>query len=123
MLLAAVAVAMGARRYASRHIDAVALMKCMGASQRFVLSMSIIELSLLALAAVAAGAAARAIAAQIGLAWLLRGPDPHRAAAARRWRRLPIALVTVLCHADRVRAAAAAAAEEHAPGARAAQDR
>ena len=49
VLLAAVAVAMGARRYASRHLDAVALMKCMGASQRFVLSISIIELTLLAL--------------------------------------------------------------------------
>jgi putative ABC transport system permease protein len=31
VLLAAVAVAMGARRYAARHIDTVALMKCMGA--------------------------------------------------------------------------------------------
>ena len=45
VLLAAVAVAMGARRYASRHIDAVALMKCMGAAQGFVLSISIIELA------------------------------------------------------------------------------
>jgi putative ABC transport system permease protein len=43
-----------------RHIDTVALMKCMGASQGFVLAMSVIELTLLALAAVAAGAAARA---------------------------------------------------------------
>ena len=51
MLLAAVAVAMGARRYAARHLDTVALMKCMGASQRFVLSISVIELTLLALAA------------------------------------------------------------------------
>jgi len=44
-LLAAVAVAMGARRYATRHIDTVALMKCMGASQAFVLAISIIELT------------------------------------------------------------------------------
>jgi putative ABC transport system permease protein len=55
VLLAAVAVVMGARRYASRHIDAVALMKCMGAAQGFVLSISIIELALLALFAVAVG--------------------------------------------------------------------
>src|SRR5258708_3422972 len=48
VLLAAVAVAMGARRYAARHIDTVALMKCMGASQGFVLAISIIELTLLA---------------------------------------------------------------------------
>src|SRR5260370_7264037 len=55
VLLAAVAVAMGARRYATRHIDTVALMKCMGASQGFVLSISLIELTLLAGSAVSAG--------------------------------------------------------------------
>ena len=55
VLLAAVAVAMGARRYAARHIDGVALMKCMGASQGFVLAISVIELTLLALSAVAVG--------------------------------------------------------------------
>ncbi len=71
VLLAAVAVAMGARRYASRHIDAVALMKCMGASQRFVLAISVIELTMLALLAVAAGAL-MGYGAQWGLAWLLR---------------------------------------------------
>src|ERR1700691_926568 len=56
VLLSAVAVAMGARRYAARHIDTVALMKCMGASQVFVLAISIIELTLLAVFAVAIGA-------------------------------------------------------------------
>jgi putative ABC transport system permease protein len=71
VLLAAVAVAMGARRYAARHIDTVALMKCMGASQRFVLAISIFELTSLALAAVAAGALL-GYWAQSGLAWLLR---------------------------------------------------
>ena len=71
VLLAAVAVAMGARRYAARHLDAVALMKCMGASQRFVLTISVVELTLLALAAVAAGAS-MGYFAQSGLAWLLR---------------------------------------------------
>jgi putative ABC transport system permease protein len=71
VLLAAVAVAMGARRYASRHIDTIALMKCMGASQSFVLAISLIELTLLALSAVAVGAALGYFA-QWGLAWLLR---------------------------------------------------
>jgi putative ABC transport system permease protein len=71
VLLAAVAVAMGARRYASRHIDSVALMKCMGASQRFVLAISLIELTLLALSAVAAGALLGYLA-QLGLGRLLR---------------------------------------------------
>ncbi len=71
VLLAAVAVAMGARRYATRHIDTVALMKCMGASQGFVLAISVIELSLLAVFAVAIGALMGYLA-QAGLAWLLR---------------------------------------------------
>ncbi|MGP0055750.1 MAG: ABC transporter permease, partial [Steroidobacteraceae bacterium] len=94
VLLAAVAVAMGARRYASRNIDAVALMKCMGASQRFVLSISIIELTLLALSAVAAGATL-GYAAQLGIARLLRDlirTDLPGASPAP----VAIALVTVL---------------------------
>src|ERR1700733_10138150 len=93
VLLAAVAVAMGARRYASRHIDAVALMKCMGASQRFVLAISVIELTLLALFAVAAGALL-GYGAQWGLAWLLRDliriPLPPASLAP-----IAVALVTV----------------------------
>jgi putative ABC transport system permease protein len=94
VLLAAVAVAMGARRYASRNVDTVALMKCMGASQRFVLSISIIELTLLALSAVAAGAML-GYAAQLGLARLLRDlirTDLPGASLAP----VAIALVTVL---------------------------
>src|ERR1700733_3538351 len=94
VLLAAVAVAMGARRYATRHIDTVALMKCMGASQAFVLSISIIELSLLAVFAVAVGALLGYLA-QSGLAWVLR--DLIRTALpAASLAPLPIALGTVL---------------------------
>jgi putative ABC transport system permease protein len=93
VLLAAIAVAMGARRYASRHIDTVALMKCMGASQNFVLGVSLVELSLLALFAVLIGSALGYIG-QLGLAWLLRnlirGVLPGASLAP-----LPIALVTV----------------------------
>jgi putative ABC transport system permease protein len=94
VLLAAVAVAMGARRYAKRHIDAVALMKCMGARQAFVLSISLIELCLLAAGAVAVGALCGYVA-QAGLAWLLRSlirtelPPTSLAPVA-------VALVTVL---------------------------
>jgi putative ABC transport system permease protein len=94
VLLAAVAVAMGARRYASRHIDTVALMKCMGASQGFVLAISIIELTLLALFAVAIGALLGYLA-QSGLAWLLRDLIRTELPAASL-APLPIALVTVL---------------------------
>jgi putative ABC transport system permease protein len=94
VLLAAVAVAMGARRYATRHIDTVALMKCMGASQGFVLAISIIELSLLAVFAVAGGALLGYLA-QSGLAWLLRDLIRTELPAASL-APLPIALVTVL---------------------------
>ncbi len=55
VLLAAVAVAMAARRYTRRHLDNVALMKCMGAPQRFVLQVTVIELALVALVAALAG--------------------------------------------------------------------
>ena len=94
VLLAAVAVAMGARRYASRHIDAVALMKCMGAAQGFVLAISIVELSLLAVIAVVIGSALGFVA-QSGLVWLLRSLIPSELPAASS-APLPIALVTVL---------------------------
>ena len=94
VLLAAVAVAMGARRYASRHIDAVALMKCMGASQGFVLAISLIELTLLALFAVALGAILGYLA-QSGLVLLLKSLILAQLPAASL-APLPIALVTVL---------------------------
>src|SRR3984957_3610053 len=94
VLLAAVAVAMGARRYAARHIDTVALMKCMGASQAFVLAISIIELTLLAVSAVAIGALLGYLA-QSGLAWVLRDLIRNELPAASL-APLPIALVTVL---------------------------
>jgi putative ABC transport system permease protein len=94
VLLAAVAVAMGARRYATRHIDTVALMKCMGASQGFVLAISVIELTLLAISAVALGALLGYLA-QAGLAWVLRDLI-HTTLPAASFAPLPIALVTVL---------------------------
>jgi putative ABC transport system permease protein len=94
VLLAAVAVAMGARRYAARHIDTVALMKCMGASQGFVLAISLIELTLLAVFAVTLGALLGFLA-QEGLAWVLRDLIRTELPAASL-SPLPIALVTVL---------------------------
>jgi len=85
---------MGARRYAIRHIDTVALMKCMGAAQGFVLSISLIELTLLAVFAVLLGASLGTLA-QWGLAWLLR--DLIRTVLPpASLAPLPIALVTVL---------------------------
>lgn len=71
VLLAAIAVAMGARRYATRHLDTVALMKCMGARQDFVLAVTTLELVFVALAGAFAGIALGWIA-QEGLAYLVR---------------------------------------------------
>jgi putative ABC transport system permease protein len=71
VLLAAVAVAMAARRYASRHLDSVALMKCMGASQGFVLRQTLVQLVCVAVLVTLVGTALGYLA-QAGLAWLLR---------------------------------------------------
>lgn len=88
VLLAAVAVAMGARRYTARHTEAVALMKCMGAAQGFVLAVAVVELCLVAIAAVIAGAMLGFLA-QLGIAWLLRDLIRERLPAATA---LPVAV-------------------------------
>jgi len=71
VLLSAVAVAMAARRYATRHLDSVALMKCMGASQAFVLRQTVLQLVAIGVLVTVAGTAVGYLA-QAGLAWLLR---------------------------------------------------
>lgn len=71
VLLAGIAVAMAARRYVARHLDTVALMKSMGASQRLVLSISVLELAMLAVIAGVVGTALGYIA-QLGLAYVAR---------------------------------------------------
>ncbi|MEM7082149.1 MAG: FtsX-like permease family protein [Pseudomonadota bacterium] len=57
LLLAAVAVAMSARRYAQRRLDTAALMKTVGASQRFVLLSALSQLVVIGLIASFIGAA------------------------------------------------------------------
>jgi putative ABC transport system permease protein len=56
-LIAAVAVAMAARRFATRRMDTVALMKCVGAPRRFVLTAMLVQLLAVGLAASLAGLA------------------------------------------------------------------
>ncbi len=56
VLLCAVAIAMTARRYVKRHLDLVALLKTLGASQREVLWVSLTQLVVIALIATALGA-------------------------------------------------------------------
>ena len=71
VLLSAIAVAMAARRYARRHLDSVALMKCMGASQGFVLRQTLLQLVVVASIVTVCGTIVGYLA-QSGLAWLLR---------------------------------------------------
>jgi len=55
LLLSAVAVAMSARRFAHRRMDTVALMKSLGATQGFVISISLVQLILLGILGIVAG--------------------------------------------------------------------
>jgi putative ABC transport system permease protein len=71
VLLAAVAVAMAARRYSHRHRDRIALMKCMGAAQSLIFRSSVLQLLMLAIAGGVIGALLGYLA-QLGLAWLMR---------------------------------------------------
>ena len=71
VLLSAIAVAMAAQRYSRRHLDTVALMKCMGAPQRFVLAQTVVQLVTIAIVTALIGTAIGYLA-QSGIAWLLR---------------------------------------------------
>ncbi len=55
LLLSAVAIAMSARRFAHRRMDTVALMKSLGATQRFVISAASVQLVLLGILGVIVG--------------------------------------------------------------------
>jgi putative ABC transport system permease protein len=55
LLLSAVAVAMSARRFAQRRMDTVALMKSLGATQRFVISVALVQLILLGVLGIVGG--------------------------------------------------------------------
>ncbi|MEO0575585.1 MAG: FtsX-like permease family protein [Pseudomonadota bacterium] len=72
LILAAVAVAMAARRYAERRLDTAALMKTFGASQSFVLQVGIIHLLVIAVVGSGLGALL-GFGAERGLSTLLSG--------------------------------------------------
>ncbi len=86
VLLGGVAVAMAARRFVARRLDAVALMKCLGARHRDVLRLNITQLAILIVAAAGIGSAI-GLAAQYGLTLILAdfvsgplpGPSPSGA--------------------------------------------
>ncbi len=81
LLLSGVAISMSARRFAHRRMDTVALMKSLGATQGFVVSVAIAQLIALGFIGVAAGSVV-GFAAEEVLSWILadiiRGdlPDP-----------------------------------------------
>jgi putative ABC transport system permease protein len=68
VLLCAIAVAMSARRYVIRHLDTVALLKTLGATRAFTLSVNVLQLLAIALIAAALGAGIGYLAQE----WLLR---------------------------------------------------
>jgi putative ABC transport system permease protein len=72
VLLCAVSMALSARSYVRRHLDAVALMKTLGATRRLVLGVTLWQLLALALAASALGASAGWLT-QLWLVHVLRG--------------------------------------------------
>lgn len=72
VLLAGVAIAISARRYARHHLDPAAVLRCLGASQNFLATAFGAQLFWLALGAGIVGAALGYLA-QFGLAYLLGG--------------------------------------------------
>ena len=96
--LAGLAVAMSAQRYALRHFDHCAILRCLGAEQGFITRLYVIQLLILAVAASLAGCALGYLA-QEGLAALTAGmtreplPSPS---AAPLLTGLATGLVTVL---------------------------
>ena len=70
LLLSAVAVAMSARRFAHRRMDTVALMKSLGATQRFVISVALVQLVFVGIIGVVAGSLI-GFGAETLLSWIL----------------------------------------------------
>ncbi len=71
VLLASIAVAMAARRYAIRHRDRIALLKCLGSQQSFILQLNLLQLLMLTLIGAVVGIVFGYLAQEV-LAWLAR---------------------------------------------------
>lgn len=71
VLLAAVAVAMSARRYSVRHRDRIALLKCLGSRQSFIMRLNLLQLLMLTMVGAVVGTII-GYAAQEILAWIAR---------------------------------------------------
>jgi putative ABC transport system permease protein len=87
LLLSAVAIAMSARRFAHRRMDTVALMKSLGASQRFVVSAAAVQLVIVGVLGVLVGSVVgfiveSAVTAMLGDLFASELPDPSLAPVA-----------------------------------------
>ena len=91
-VLAGVAIALATRRFVERHLDGVAVMRCVGATQQQLVRLHAAEFTLLGLLACAAGAVA-GYAAQAGLGAALSGLVESELPAASAWPALQGALV------------------------------
>ena len=91
-VLAGVAIALSARRFVERHLDGVAVMRCLGATQRQLLRLYGAEFALLGTIACALGAAL-GYAAQAGLGAALAGVIRTELPLATAWPALHGALV------------------------------
>ena len=75
VILAGVAIAMGAHRYSERHFDVSAMLRCHGVTQRGILALYVPQLLMLGLAASAAGCVLGWLV-QEGIFYLIRGLVP-----------------------------------------------
>ncbi len=82
--LAGVAIAMAARRYSERHFDMSAMLRCLGASQRDLLQLYLVQLAVLGLLASSIGCLLGWLAQQ-GLLYLLAGLLPIAPSGTGFW--------------------------------------
>ena len=91
-VLAGVAIALATRRFVERHLDGVAVMRCLGATQRRLVRLHTAQFTLLGLLACTIGAAA-GYAAQAGLGAALSGLIESKLPAASAWPAFQGALI------------------------------
>ncbi len=84
VILAAVAIALAASRYLRRHLDTAAMLRCLGAPQRRVLALFVVQFSVLGIVAGAVGVVV-ALAGQQLLAMLLATVSPAKLPLPGAW--------------------------------------
>jgi putative ABC transport system permease protein len=95
VLLSATAVAMSARRYVARHLDAIALLKTLGATRGFTLRLTALQLLAVALLAAALGCGAGYLT-QAWLVYALRGVLADRPLPDAGWAPVGLGFLTAV---------------------------